>query len=145
MSWTWLVQTDCASWCPLTSWYIRECFLRLTHRRHPPRRQKRSLSLSGLRMERSGVMEKMGPVWTVCSCRPWLRRTRKSMSTMTRRLEWVCKCCFSTHSYIHQNEYDHCVDGGLTSFCNKHNLLNSYTVKLNVEYLNFYRNSSICI
>lgn len=50
---------------------------------------RRLTSHSGLRMEMSGVMERMGPKWTVGSCRPWLRRMRRSTSTMKRRLEWV--------------------------------------------------------
>lgn len=50
----------------------------------------RSLKLSGLRMERSGVIQKMGRAWTAGFCRPWQRKTRESMCITRRRSEWVC-------------------------------------------------------
>ena len=57
-----------------------------------PSRLKRCVSPSGPRMEVSGAMERMGPTWTVGSCRPWPRRMRRSTSTTRRLLEWVCRC-----------------------------------------------------
>lgn len=57
---------------------------------HSPR--KPNSSHSGLRMEMSGVKERMGRVWTVGFCKPWLKMMRRSTCTMRRRLGWVCRC-----------------------------------------------------
>lgn len=71
---TWLLQHYLSALC--LNCLVRKMFVRMR----------------GLRTERSGVMRRTRAVWTVSSCRSWLRRTRTSTSTTRRPLGWVCRC-----------------------------------------------------